>query len=330
MIEKTVERGGIGLNVISNKSDEFFALEMAIRSKTKLGKSADSIFNWFGKKSCILQKGESPDFIIKDSSDVIGIEHFQVSTGSVMKKGEMQSLPNVIDSALRRKNKGKSFNGVKTANTYKQAMVASNYSDSICAFEYNFNKHLEKVGSYKKRLCDEYGSGRLIFIIEMLFWDFTGLTAVGEKTFDWGFDNIPLSKDIVDIISEANNIDAVVILFNFEPDHDSTVFAFTPQEAKNGDVGVEIYKYVGYGEQFEKELIELVAHLNGVQCDSILTDIFSKAGNPAELTIAAKEIYQKSRELILSGQPCLVATCVYDMMVRDGFIEDKRAKRELW
>lgn len=304
------------INDGSKEANESLALEMAIQSKNKFGKSADIILSWLSEKSCIL-KEEAPDFILKGSSGVTGIEHFKVSTGSVGKKGKMESLPDKIYTASRRKNEGKPYDQDKIEATYKQAMLLSNYSDSICAFEYNFNKHLGKVESYKKRLFDEHGGCRLVFLIEMVYWDFTGMTAVGKKTFDWDFDNIPLYKDIVDFVSVANNVDAVVILFNFYPRYSSTVFAFTPQEAKNRSIGVEVYEYIGYGKALEIELIKM--HNDGVTPDKIPTN-----KNFEELNKAIDDSCKKSQEYICSGKSCIVPTFVYEIMVDNGLIKDNR------
>lgn len=303
------------INIDSKEWKEKFALEMAIQAKIKLGKSAAIILGSIIGESCTKEKGESPDFIIKGTSGVIGIEHFQVTATSYMKKGKWQSTPDEIYHALYN-DKGEHYDRETIMNTYKKGMKENRYSSSIKIFTSTFDNHLKKAEEYKKNIC-KYGGNHLVFLIEMLYWDFSCLTAVGNKTFNCDYVNIPLCKDIVDIISDANNIDAVVILFRFDSTYDSTVFAFTPQEAKNGDIGVEVYEHIGYNESLESKLIELSC--NGVTADKIF-DI----DNYFELCTTVNEDIKRSKNCILSGKSCIVPTFTYDDMVHKGIIVDKR------
>jgi len=307
------------LNIIydgSKFSKERNALLLAIESKNKLGKSAENIINRLRGQSFTEEKSEAPDFILKSSSGVTGIEHFQVSTGSVKKKDNWQSLPDEIKAVLNNCD-DKQYINDKTKRKLRQAMEATRYPASIDTFRDIFNKHLEKAKIYKKNIC-KYGGDHLIFFIEMLFWDFIGLTAVGKKTFNCNYDNIPLSKEIVDIISVADDVDSVIIFFNYNPyHHNSTLFAFTPTEARNGEISEEIYEYVGYDESLEKKLIKL-------SCDEISTDKINTIDNYFELCNEVTEDCKKSQAYILSGKSCLVNTFTYDMMIYKGIIDDKR------
>jgi hypothetical protein len=304
------------INNGSKESIEAFALIGSIQAKIKLGKSVERILNWLKGESCTDKKEESPDFILKGPSGVIGVEHFQVTAGSVEKNGKYQSLPNKLFSLLN-KNNGNPNEYKRINELNKQALEANNYSLSICAFKYNFENHLKNTNKYKERI-NKYGDCcRLVFLIEMLYWDFTGLTAVGKKTFNCNYGKIPLCKDIVDIISTANDIDAVVISFNLYNQHASTVFAFTPQEAKNGDIGVDIYEYIGYSNSLEKELIKFA--LNGVTPDEI-----HNHDNYFEIIEAVNNDYKNFQDYILSGKSCIVLTDVYNFLVYNGLIEDKR------
>jgi hypothetical protein len=300
------------INSGSKEIDENFALAIATQSEIKLGKSVDKILGWLRGKPCTNKKTESPDFILNSSSGVVGIEHFKVSTGSIEKRGKWYSLPDEIYGA----SKGEHCDHEKTEETYKKAMVATRYPSSICTFKSILEKHLKHTKEYKEHISN-YGGDRLVFLIELVHWDFIGLTAVGKKTFDCDYDNIPLCKDIVDSISEATDVDAVVILFNFYPYHNSTVFAFTPQEAKNGDIGEEIYEYIGYDESLEEKLIKL-------SCDGVLANELCDIDNYHELTNAVMENFEKSQLCIRSGKSCLVVTCVYDMMMDKGLVYNKR------
>jgi hypothetical protein len=303
------------INNGSKESIEAFALIRSIQAEIKLGKSVGRILDWLKGESCTEKKEESPDFILKVNSGIIGIEHFQVTAGSVENNGKYQSLPDKLFSMLN-KNNGISNDHERFNDLYKQAMEANNYFFSIGAFKYNFENHLKNAEKYKERM-NKYGYCRLVFLIEMLCWDFTGFTAVGNKTFNCDYEKIPLCKDIVDIISTAYNIDAVVILFNHYHQCNSTVFAFTPQEARNEDIGVDIYEYIGYSESLEKNLIKLT--LDGVTPDGIYAH-----ENYMDIVETIKKEFKISQDYIRSGKSCLVATCVYDMMVYNGLAEDKR------
>jgi hypothetical protein len=288
---------------------------MAIKSKNKLGKSAAIILGSLRGESCTKEKVESPDFILKGTSGVIGIEHFQVTATSYMRKGKWQSTPDEIYHTLCN-NKGKHYDRETIENTYKKGMKENRYSSSIQVFKSSFENHLKKAKEYKKNIC-KYGGDHLVFLIDVLYWDFYGLTAVGNKTFNCDYVNIPLCKDIVDIISDANNIDTVVIMFRFDSTHDSTVFAFTPQEAKNDDIGVEVYEYIGYGESLESELIKL-------SCNGVTADKTYNIDNYFKLLTTVEKNKKEIKDCILAGKSCIVPTSVYDEMAYKGLIDDKR------
>jgi len=196
------------INNESKIANENIAIVTAIQAKYKFGKSSNIIMNWLMSESCSIEKNESPDFIIKKSSGVIGVEHFQISASSVKKKGALQSLPNELFSVLKDKNRN--YKQETKDNLMKQALSTNNYHNSIQAFKIIFEDHLLKVKKYRENLSN-YENVKIVFLIEMLFWDFVGLTAVGENTFNCDFNNIPMCKDIIDIISNANEINAVVI-----------------------------------------------------------------------------------------------------------------------
>jgi len=150
------------------------------------------------------------------------------------------------------------------------------YTSSMEVFKYHFENHLKKVDNYRQRHI-QYGNIRIVFLIEMRSWHFEGLVAVGKEIFECRNDRVPLCKDLVDIVASANEIDAVVILFNLFPFNEPIVFAFTPQQAKNMDIGVEVYEYAGRSGVYMTE-----------------------------------DDYKKAIKLMKSQTPCVVETLRYD------------------
>ena len=213
-------------------------------------------------------------------------------------------------------NKGQYSDIEKSRHRLISAAETSSYASSIRVFKYNFEKHYKKVANYRHRLS-EFGGGRLIFLIDMLSWDFIGLTAVGNTVFDCGPENIPLCKDIVDIISTANKIDAVVLLYNLYPFHDSIVFSFTPAQAKSGNIGVEIFEYAGQDEYVKNEIDKAIN--SGVNRKN-----FYASENFKKIKPLVFDECKKAVSLVQSGKPCLINTGFYNTLVNFGVIPDQR------
>jgi len=303
----------------SKESREAIALVVAAQSKIRLGRDVDKILNWLIGEICTTSKSEVPDFILKSSTGITGIEHFEVAADSMEKNGKWQSSLAAASMALYNYNQniGSAIKLEKEFENFHNAVNTSTYYSSIRVFRDIFNKHLKNTERYKQQIMAN-GGNRLVFLIEMLSWNFVGLTAVGKKTFDCNHINIPLCRDIVEIIATANDIDAVVLLFNSYPFYDSTVFAFTPQQAKNENIGVEIYEYAGNNEFVESRLNELFA--SGVSAVQ-----FHIAGNFDTEKTAIKEVCKKAFNFVRSGKSCIVDTGFYDTMVKSGVIPDKRS-----
>jgi len=299
-------------------SREAIALITAAQSKIRFGRDADKILNWLIGDICTTGKSESPDFILKSSSGIVGIEHFEISADSIEENGKWKSPLAEVSMALYNYNQN-----IGSANKlgiefekFKNAVYKSTYYSSIRAFRYIFNKHLKNTERYKQQII-AYGGKNLVFLIEMLSWNFVGLTAVGKKTFDCDYNHIPLCRDIVEIIAKADNIDAIVLLFNNYPAYDSIVFAFTPQQARNENIGVEIFEYAGNSEFIESRFTELIA-------SRVKANQFHIVGNYETEKNAIKENCSKACKLICSGKSCIVDTGLYDTLVDYGVIVDKR------
>lgn len=302
-------------------SREAIALIVAAQSKIRFGREANKILNWLIGGNCTTGKSEAPDFILKSSTGITGIEHFEIAADSIEKNGKWQSPLAGSSMALYNYNQniGSAIEFKREFEKFKDAINKSTYYSSICVFRDIFNKHLKNTERYKQQIITN-GGNRLVFLIEMLSWNFVGLTAVGKNTFDCDHINIPLCRDIVEIIATADDIDAVVLLFNNYPFHDSLVFAFTPQQAKNENIGVEIYEYAGNNEFVESRINELFASVdNAAQ--------FHIADNLKEEKAAIKEVCKKALYLIRTGKPCIVNTGFYDTMVNIGVIPDKRTNK---
>jgi hypothetical protein len=302
----------------SKESRESIALNIAAQSKTRLGRNANEILGWLIGESCTINKSEVPDFILRSSTGVIGIEHFEIAAGSIKQNGKWCSPLAGASMALHRYDQsiGAANKLEKEFEKFIQAAETSTYYSSIRAFRDIFNKHLKNVGRYRQQIIAN-GGNRLVFLIEMLSWNFVGLTAVGKKTFNCNEKKIPLCRDIVDIIATANEIDAVVLLFNLHPFQDSTVFAFTPQQARDENIGVEIYEYAGNDEFVESSFGRLKD--SGVSMAQ-----FYMAGNFETEKKAIKEVCIKAFNLIRSGKACVVNTGFYDTLINNGVIPDER------
>jgi hypothetical protein len=273
----------------SKESKKAIALAVATQAKYKFGNGVEKILDWLIGKSCVEGKSEIPDFIINGSSGVVGIEHFEVAANSVMINDKWQSPLAEASMALYNYGNNKPVPDLdKKLEKHHNTVGNTTYYSSIHVFKDIFEKHLKKAEQYRKRLS-VYDANRLVFLVEMLSWEFIGLTAIGKKTFDCNFIKIPLCRDIVDIIATADSVDAVVLLFNNYPNNDSTVFAFTPQQAKDDSIDVEIYEYAGNDEK------------------SAIRNVCNKAFN-----------------LISSGKSCIVDTRFYNMLIQERLIPDER------
>jgi hypothetical protein len=302
----------------SKEAKEAVALEVATHSKYNFGKDVDKILDWLIGKSCVEGKSEIPDFIIKSSSGVVGIEHFEVAANSVMINDKWQSPLAEASMALYNFRNNKPAPDLdKKYEKLMNAIDNSTYYSSIRVFKGIFEKHLKKVEQYRKQLSI-YNANKLIFLAEMLSWNFVGLTAVGKKTFDCNFIKIPLCRDIVKIIATADSVDAVVLLFNNYPSYDSTVFAFAPQQAKDDSIGVEIYEYAGNDELAESCLRKLIN-------TGISPNEFYISENFYKERSAIRNVCNKAFNLIRSGKSCIVDTGFYDTLVQGGVIHDARA-----
>jgi hypothetical protein len=303
----------------SKDSKETIALIVTAQSKIRFGRDVDKILNWLIGEICTTSKSEAPDFVLKSSAGITGIEHFAIAADSIMKNGKWQSPLASASMALYNynQNTGSGIELEREFEKFKNAVNTSTYYSSIYVFRDIFNKHLKNTQRYKQQIIAN-GGNRLVFLIEMLSWNFVGLTAVGKNTFDCDYNNIPLCRDIVEIIATADDIDAVVLLFNNYPFHDSTVIAFTPQQAKNENIGVEIYEYAGNSEFVESRFNELFT--SGISAAQ-----FHIAGNFDKEKTAIKEVCKKAFYLVRSGKPCIVDTGFYDTMVKYGVIPDKRS-----
>jgi len=299
----------------SKESREAMALVVVSEAKQKYGNSVDTILNWLIGQPCTSDKSEMPDFILRGSSGVIGVEHFEVSANSVVEFGKWQSPLARASNVLHSFKNGKAdLNDVeKEIDRLIKTDEKISYASSVRAFESIFNKHLSKVKTYRKRLSD-FGGERLVFLIEMLAWNFVGLTALGNTSFDCNMTEVPLTKEIVDIVSSTDDLDAVVLLYNFYPFHESTVFAFTPQQARGNAVGIEIYEFVGNSELVENNLAKIM-NTQANQNENILSDV-NRQTIMADCTNAF--------ELISAGKSCIVQTNFYDFLVGNGIVNDKR------
>jgi len=302
----------------SKGSKEAIALVVAAESKIRFGRDVDNILNWLIGEICTTSKSEVPDFVLKSSAGITGIEHFAIAADSIVKNGRWQSPLAAASMALYNYNQniGSGIELEREFEKFRNAVNISTYYSSICVFRDIFSKHLKNTERYKQQIITNGGS-RLIFLIEMLSWNFVGLTAVGKNTFDCDYNNIPLCRDIVEIISTADDIDAVVLLFNNYPFHDSTVFAFTPQQAKNENIGVEIYEYAGNSEFVETSLNKLFA--SGISATQ-----FHEVGNYETEKAAIKNVCSKAFNLIRTGKSCIVDTGFFDFLVNSGVIPDER------
>jgi hypothetical protein len=233
-------------------------------------------------------------------------------------KGAMQSPMSGAVSALYkyRNNKSNIENFQKSVNLAYDNLSRLTYNNSMKAFKYIFEKHIQKAENYKKH-TSHFGGNRLVFLVDMYGWFYSGLTAVGTKTFNCDDRNIPLCRDIVNIIAKADDIDAVVILFNTNPNYYPTVFAFTPKQAKNNDIGIEVYEYAGdsvYVESFKLKLKD----------GTISNDDFVLKDNYLSEKAVMLTECDKAFNMIQKGQSCLVKTSFYDTLVLNGIICDNR------
>ena len=301
----------------SKESKEAIALAVATQAKYKFGKDVYKILDWLTGESCVKGKSEIPDFIIENSFGITGIEHFEVAASSIMINNKWQSPLAEASMALYNYRNNKQVDDLdKKYEKLGNAIINSTYYSSIHAFKDIFEKHIKKVEEYRKKLI-VYESNRLVFLVEMFSWNFVGLTAVGKKTFNCDHIKIPLCRDIVDIIATANNVDAIILLFNNYPFYDSTVFAFTPQQAKNDNIGVEIYEYAGNNDLAESYLRKIINI--GISPEEFY---FSDKHNEAKL--AVRNVCKKAINLISSGKSCIIDTGFYDTLAKGGVIHDKR------
>ena len=78
---------------MANKSKELDCIKKVIKCKYHIGEFASGIHSiLFARKELIDCTGESPDIIINDDSEIIGIEHFQADMLFSIKRKKAQSL----------------------------------------------------------------------------------------------------------------------------------------------------------------------------------------------------------------------------------------------
>jgi len=303
----------------SKESREAIALLLAAQSNHRYGTDVEEILSLLTEESSIIDRSDAPDFIIRNASGTIGIEHFEVAADSMIIDGKFQSTLAGASKALYEYNQNIETNKdlEKEYKKFFSAIESSTYYSSIHAFKRNFEKHLKNAGRYKQNLIGN-GYKKLFFLIEMLSWNFVGLTAVGNESFDCDINNIPIFQDIVDIIATAIEIDAIILLFNNYPFYDSTVFAFTPQQATYNNIGVEIYEYAGNSEYVESVLRDLPK--SGIGLEQ-----FHTPDNYEKEKEAIKDVCKKAFSLIHSRKPCVMDNGFYETLVKSGVIPDRRS-----
>ena len=136
-------------------------------------------------KSCIEGKSEIPYFIIKGSSGIVGIEHFEIAANSVMTNDKCQSPLAEASMALYNYGNNKPTPDLdKKVEKHHNTVGNTTYYSSIRVFKDIFEKHLKKAEQYRKRLS-LYDSNRLVFLVEMLPWHFVDLTSVEKYVFSY-------------------------------------------------------------------------------------------------------------------------------------------------
>ena len=294
----------------SKESKEAVALHVALTAKNKFGRDARQIVDLLTGSQYGSEKSESPDFLLKYGSDIVGVEHFEVTADTLeQRSNKFQSQISRVARIHYELGRGKKqFSDLECGMQEFIAQASnSNYLTAIRAFEYVFEKHKKKIPKYHENV-ESVGGSRLVFLVEMIGWTFPNLVAVGESSFNWEIDRIPLTKDIVDIAASADELDAVILLFNNYPFHDSTVFAFCPRDARSGTIGAEVYEYAGYDDEINNALARIAKE--GIDAQEFWNSIGGQA-----LRTKIDDSNFNAMDLLKKKVPCIIESGLYNSLI---------------
>ena len=236
---------------MADKFKELECLEKVLNCKTVKGQFARDIRGaLLQKKKYIDYSGERPDIIIRDDSEVIGIEHCQVDVLFKTKKKKAQSMvgkQNNQINGLVEKYKDKELldkdisNGTALASALKLVEErfdyknSFNYSDFIENFRRVCREHNNNCGVYRENL-NAIAAGKnisLACLVEIPYSEERVYRITdGNGTRNQAINGLPITKDMLLAIQNMNGFDFVILcmycLDNPKKEKDILCYFFLP------------------------------------------------------------------------------------------------------
>ena len=237
---------------MGDKNKELECLEKVFNCKNVKGQFARDIRGvLLQKKECIDYSGERPDIIIRDDSEVIGIEHCQVDVLFKTKKKKAQSMvgkQNNQINGLVKKYKDKELldkdisNGTALASALKLVEErfdyknSFNYSDFIENFRRVCREHNNNCGVYRENLnaIATEKNITLACLVEIPYSkERVYRITDGNGTRNQAINGLPITRDMLLAIQNMNGFDFVILcmycLENPKKEKDILCYFFLPR-----------------------------------------------------------------------------------------------------